>query len=72
MLRGHFGVATAAAAGPATGAATGPATGPATGAATGVAAGAASGYSAGKNMFFELSLAKSLPNFKIRAALESA
>ena len=35
-------------------------------------AGAASGNSAGKNMFFELSLAKSYPNFKIRTALKSA
>ena len=34
-------------------------------------AGAASGNSAGKNMFFELSSAKSYPNFKIRAALEN-
>ena len=34
-------------------------------------AGAASGNSAGKNMFFELSLAKSYPNFKIRTVLKS-
>ena len=37
----------------------------------GVAAGVALGYSAGQNMFFELSLAKSYLNFKIRTALES-
>ena len=34
--------------------------------------GAASGNSAGKNMFFELSLAKSYPNFKIRTVLKIA
>ena len=35
-------------------------------------AGAASGNSAGKNMFFELSSAKSQLDFKIQTVLESA